>query len=104
MSHTIWILDQVSERAKRLSLDVGVPVEIAQILINRGIDRADKAHRFLHGTLSDLYDPFLIDGMREAVDRIRKAIAQKERILIFGDYDVDGILSVVSLSVFRGKS
>jgi single-stranded-DNA-specific exonuclease len=98
MSHTIWILDQVSERAKRLSLDVGVPVEIAQILINRGIDRADKAHRFLHGTLSDLYDPFLIDGMREAVDRIRKAIAQKERILIFGDYDVDGILSVVSLS------
>ncbi len=98
MSHTIWILDQVSERAKRLSLDFGVPVEIAQILINRGIDRADEAHRFLHGTLSDLYDPFLMDGMREAVNRIRKAIAQKERILIFGDYDVDGILSVVSLS------
>ncbi|MDH4217407.1 MAG: single-stranded-DNA-specific exonuclease RecJ [Candidatus Aminicenantes bacterium] len=98
MSHTIWILDPVSERAKRLSLDLGVPVEIAQILINRGIERADEAYRFLHGTLSDLYDPFLMDGMREAVNRIRKAITQKERILIFGDYDVDGILSVVSLS------
>ncbi len=98
MSHTIWILYPVSEKAKKLSLDLDIPVEVAQILVNRKIEESDKAYRFLHGTLSDLYDPFLMEGMKEAVNRIRKAIAQQDRILIFGDYDVDGILSVVTLS------
>jgi len=98
MSDTIWILNDFSEKTHNLSLDLDIPVEVAQILVNRGIDETDEADRFLHGTLRDLYDPFLMEGMREAVDRIRKAVSQKEKVLIFGDYDVDGILSVVSLS------
>lgn len=98
MSDTLWILKDVSEKASNLSFELDIPVEAAQILVNRGIDRKDEAARFLYGTLRDLYDPFLMGGMREAVARIKKAISRKEKILIFGDYDVDGILSVVSLS------
>ncbi len=98
MSETIWILNPISEKAKSLSEIVDIPVEGAQILVNRGVDEAEQAHRFLHGTMADLHDPFLMDGMRDAVRRIQKAISCQEKILIFGDYDVDGILSVVTLS------
>jgi single-stranded-DNA-specific exonuclease len=98
MSETVWILNPVSEQARNLSAAVGIPIEAAQILVNRGIDEAEQVHHFLHGTMSDLHDPFLMNGMRKAVQRILKAISQQEKILIFGDYDVDGILSVVTLS------
>jgi single-stranded-DNA-specific exonuclease len=98
MNETLWVLKPVSEKAKELSMAMDIPVEAAQILVNRGIDQADHAHRFLYGTMNDLHDPFLMNGMREAVQRIQKAISNQEKILIFGDYDVDGILSVVTLS------
>jgi single-stranded-DNA-specific exonuclease len=98
MNETVWILDPVTEKAKSLSASVDIPVEAAQILVNRGIDQAEQAHLFLYGTMKDLHDPFLMSGMREAVQRIQKAISRQEKILIFGDYDVDGILSVVTLS------
>lgn len=97
MNETIWIMNPVSEKAKSLSAAVDIPIETAQILVNRGIDGAEQVHRFLHGTMSDLHDPFLMDGMRDAVRRIQKAVSLQEKILIFGDYDVDGILSVVTL-------
>jgi single-stranded-DNA-specific exonuclease len=98
MNETVWILNPISDKAKSLSTAVDIPIEAAQILANRGIDEAEQVHRFLHGTLSDLHDPFLMKGMKEAVRRIQKAISCQEKILIFGDYDVDGILSVVALS------
>jgi len=98
MDETIWVLKPISEEAKRLALDLDLPVEAAQILVNRGIDDSAQAHSFLYGELSDLHDPYLMKGMRNAVLRIRKAISGREKILIFGDYDVDGILSVVTLS------
>lgn len=98
MSETVWVLSPISEKAKRLSATTDIPVETAQILVNRGIDQAEHVHRFLHGTMNDLHDPFLMSGMRDAVQRIQKAISAGEKILIFGDYDVDGILSVVILS------
>jgi single-stranded-DNA-specific exonuclease len=98
MYETVWILNPISEKAKNLSKAVDIPVAVAQILVNRGIDQPDRAHGFLHGKLSDLHDPFLMNGMRDAVRRIRKAISGQEKILIIGDYDVDGILSVVTLS------
>ncbi len=98
MSETVWILNPISEKAKHLSDAVGIPVAAAQILVNRGIDQPEQAHGFLHGKMSDLHDPFLMEGMRESVLRIQKAISGQERILIIGDYDVDGILSVVALS------
>lgn len=98
MSETVWILNPISEKAKGLSTAVDIPVETAQILVNRGIDQAEHVHRFLHGTMSDLHSPFLMNGMINAVQRIQRAISTGEKILIFGDYDVDGILSVVILT------
>jgi len=98
MNETVWILNPVSEKAKTLSATVDIPLEAAQMLVNRGIDQAEQVHQFLYGKMSDLHDPFLMSGMRDAVWRIQKAISRQEKILIFGDYDVDGILSVVMLS------
>ncbi len=83
--------------ADHISRELGIPLAIAQILVNRKIYDAGSANRFLYGRLEDLHDPFLMVGMRESVDRIKKALLQNEKILIFGDYDVDGILSVVML-------
>jgi single-stranded-DNA-specific exonuclease len=98
MNNTVWILNPISEKTKSLSAAFDIPVETAQILVNRGIDNAEQVHLFLHGSMSDLHDPFLMDGMKDAVRRIQMAISNQEKILIFGDYDVDGILSVVTLS------
>lgn len=98
MNETVWILNPISEKARSLSEDVAVPEEIAQILVNRGIDQAEQVHLFLHGTIDDLHDPFMMGGMKEAVQRLKRAISAREKILIFGDYDVDGILSVVTLA------
>ena len=76
---------------------VGVPPVIARLLCQRGLDDPAAAHRFLTPDLSQLHDPFLLTGMREAVDRLRAAIARHERIAIHGDYDVDGVTSTVVL-------
>jgi single-stranded-DNA-specific exonuclease len=97
MNEALWIYMPPQNEAKALASQLDISLEMAQILVNRGIDSADLAQEFLFGTWNDLYDPFLMDGMTGAVDRIRKAISNQEKILIFGDYDVDGILSVVIL-------
>jgi len=98
MNETVWMLSPLGEQAKALSAELGLQPEIAQVLINRRICKPEEAHNFLYGTLDSLHDPYLMRGMKEAVERIKKAISEKEKILIFGDYDVDGILSVVILS------
>ena len=76
---------------------VGVPPVIARLLCQRGLDDPEAAHRFLAPDLSQLHDPFLLTGMREAVERLLAAIARHERIAIHGDYDVDGVTSTVVL-------
>ena len=98
MNETVWILNPISEKAKYISEAIDIPVETAQILVNRGVDQPEQVNLFLNGKLSDLHDPFLMDGMKDAVGRIQRALSAKEKILIVGDYDVDGILSVVALS------
>jgi single-stranded-DNA-specific exonuclease len=98
MIETIWMLAPYREEARTLSAELGIPSEIAQILVNRNLCDAEAAGKFLFGNLDGLHDPYLMRDMKEAVDRIRQAISQREKILIFGDYDVDGILSVVILS------
>ena len=69
---------------------------MAKVIMNRNIPE-EKIESFLHPKLSDLYDPFLFNDMDKAVDRILKAIDQKEKITIYGDYDVDGITSATIL-------
>ena len=76
---------------------------IAKLLQNRGIDSPEKAEWFFNGTMEDLHDPALLKEMDKAVDRIKKAIKNKEKIMVFGDYDADGITATAILYDFLKK-
>ena len=92
-----WIIQDELENNKivqEFAEEINVPEIISRTLIKRGIDTFEKAKLFFRGGLSNLYDPFLMSDMQKAVDRIIKALNNKEKILIYGDYDVDGITSV----------
>lgn len=82
----------------RNALDL--PEVIAQILVQRGITEVETANAFFHPDPGGLHDPFLFRDMENAVNRIERALRQKERIYIYGDYDVDGITSVSLLYLF----
>lgn len=73
---------------------------LARVLANRGIDTDEKIKKFLCPSLDDLYDPYMLNDMDVAVKRINKAIEQKEKITVYGDYDVDGITSITILKRF----
>ena len=88
------------EEARALAREVGVHPVLGYLLGERGITTAAEARRFFHPQLSDLYDPFLMDDMREAVDRLNAAMGNKEHILVYGDYDVDGCTAVALVYKF----
>ena len=67
---------------------------LSQLLVERGITSLEEAEKFFHPSLKDLYDPFLMPDMDKAVGRLNKAMGKKERIMVFGDYDVDGTTAV----------
>ena len=85
---------------KRLSEALKVSPIIAQLLLQRDIRSYDEAKKFFRPQLSDLHDPFLMKDMDKAVARIKKAMADNENILVFGDYDVDGTTAVALVSNF----
>lgn len=100
----IWnVRESHALRQKDLSDALGISPIIAQLLINRGIENADEGKTFLKGGIPELYNPFLMEGMHEAVQRIKKAIEARERIFIHGDYDVDGI-TAISVVIFTLRS
>ena len=70
---------------------------VAALLISRGYETFEKAEKFLNPSYEDLHEPFLLKGMQIAVDRIKKAVENDEKILIWGDYDVDGTTGTVVL-------
>lgn len=78
----------------------GIPTGVARIMQRRGVRTEEALHHFLYDTLDDLADPFLMKGMRETVDRLLKAREQHEKVVIYGDYDVDGITSTSILYRF----
>ncbi len=92
-----WNLAPTHEAAAELAGRLKVSPLVAQILLNRGISEPDDCHRFLKPTLKDLHDPALIAGLPKAAERIARAIKDREKIVIYGDYDVDGITSVTIL-------
>ena len=93
-----WIIHEPDTAAEQiLSRESSLPPLIARLLVARGIRTAADAARFLHPSLDDLHDPYLMLGMATAVERIRQAVAARESILIYGDYDVDGTTAVVLL-------
>ncbi len=93
-----WLLPDVDPReTESLAQTLRVRAPVARVLWRRGYRDAAAAARFLNPSLDELHDPFLLDGMKEAVERLQVAIARDEGILLYGDYDVDGTTSVVIL-------
>lgn len=79
---------------------LGVEKPIASLLAQRGITNFEEARKFFRPSLEDLHDPFLMQDMEQAVERIENAIANRENIMIFGDYDVDGTTSVALVASY----
>ncbi|CCZ80625.1 single-stranded-DNA-specific exonuclease RecJ [Odoribacter laneus] len=94
-----WVINTPPEENKilKLAYKLNCPPVIANLLLQRDIDTAEKAQAFFYPSLNMLHDPFLMKDMDKAVDRLDKAIAQEEKILIYGDYDVDGTTAVALL-------
>ncbi|MCE1198429.1 MAG: single-stranded-DNA-specific exonuclease RecJ, partial [Marinilabiliales bacterium] len=88
---------------KQLSAALNVDMAIANLLVQRGIKSYAAAKTFFRPKLSDLHDPFLMKDMDKAVARIQKAIEIKERVMVYGDYDVDGTTSVALMYTFLSR-
>ena len=94
-----WNKTTNAETTTLLELEqaLGVPTAVATILAQRGITTFEAAKTFFRPDLKALHDPFLMLGMSKAVDRILKAVSTGEKILVYGDYDVDGTTAVALL-------
>lgn len=86
--------------AMTLATEMAVPAAVASLMAQRGITTKKQAEEFFNPSLSSLHDPFLMKDMNRAVDRISTAIARNEKILVYGDYDVDGTTSVALMYAF----
>ena len=88
------------ETANELAEELSISPVLGQLLVNRGITDVWEARRFFHPQLSELLDPFLFRDMDKAVERLNQALARKERIMVYGDYDVDGCTAVALVYKF----
>ena len=96
-----WTLKYKGEvKETNLSKKINISPEISQILNNRGIENEKDAEIFMNPSLEYLRDPFLMKDMKKSTERIKKAIENKERIYIYGDYDVDGVSSTSILYLY----
>lgn len=94
---------QQKERRDELAKKLGISPVLCKLLIQRNISSIEDAHKFFRPNLKDLHDPFLLPDMDKAIKRIEKALGQKQRILIYGDYDVDGTTAVALVYKFLRK-
>lgn len=93
-SKTRWIVrPSNNEKTNALVEKIGISPLVASLLVNRGLEEPDQARAFLFNEHQEFHDPFLLKDMDRAVERVHKAIAGQEPILIFGDYDADGVTS-----------
>ena len=97
-----WILKSQGEgkEVERLSVELNISKPLAILLVQRGITSFDEAKSFFRPELSLLHDPFLMKDMAVAIERIQAAVQNKEKILVYGDYDVDGTTSVALVYTF----
>lgn len=102
-----WILKELSDEHRytthHLAQELGISNTLAQLLVLRGIKNFDEAKKFFRPDLEDLHTPFLMKDMDVAVSRLHKAIQNKEKILIYGDYDVDGTTAVAAMYLFLSR-
>ena len=99
-----WNYEQPSperqQAAKELADKIGMSPILAELLLKRGIRTESAAKRFFRPMLNELIDPFLMNDMDVAVDRLNDAMGRKERIMVYGDYDVDGCTAVALVYKF----
>ncbi len=100
-----WVLNTVNniEKVKFLSKQLNIHEVLAQLLVKRGIENFEEAKQLFTPDINHLHDPFLMKDMDKAILRIEKAIANHEKILVYGDYDVDGTTSVALVYSFFKK-
>jgi len=105
MLEFIWKLRGAPDEStvKNIAANFKIPKGLARVLVARGLDTPKKVNDYFHPSLDNLYDPFLLKDMDKAVDRILKAIKNKEKIIVHGDYDVDGTTSTSMLVEFIRK-
>ncbi len=91
-----WILKEPADAAKvsRLAAELGIDSVLADLLVRRGVATFAQARSFFRPSLDNLHDPFLMKDMDIAVQRVRDAITSGQKILVYGDYDVDGTTAV----------
>ncbi|WP_456273916.1 single-stranded-DNA-specific exonuclease RecJ [Bacillus sp. AK031] len=97
-SKSRWLVKDHGENyINRLQDELNVPAIVSKLLVNRGITEIDEARHFLYGKEEPFHDPYLLMDMDKAVERVKKAINEGEAILIFGDYDADGVSSTSTM-------
>lgn len=99
---TRWLEHKEVDNQKVVDImeKLGIDKNLATLLVQRGVTTFDEAKTFFRPTLEGLHDPFLMKDMDKAVDRIEKAIANKEKVLVYGDYDVDGTTAVAVVYLY----
>ena len=97
-----WALkpDGKPEQVSALASQLNINKTLANLLVRRGITTFDQARLFFRPSVTDLHDPFLMTDMDKAVIRLEEAIARNEKILVYGDYDVDGTTAVALVYSF----
>ena len=88
------------EKVDRLATELGVDRVLAELLVQRGVETFQEARAFFRPSLEDLHDPFLMKDMDKAVERLHEAITKGQKILVYGDYDVDGTTAVALVYSF----
>ena len=83
-----------ADNVRQLSSELGVDPVLAELLVQRDVRTFEQARSFFRPNLNDLHDPFLMQDMDKAVERLRQAVVSGEKILVYGDYDVDGTTAV----------
>jgi single-stranded-DNA-specific exonuclease len=100
-----WLIKDIpaQDQIAALSSAININSHLSAILLQRGIADYESARKYFRPSLTELHDPFLMKGMESAVERLQRAIVEKEKILIYGDYDVDGTTSVALVSSYLRK-
>ena len=97
-----WALKEPADPSKvdQLSAELGIDRVLSELLVKRGVETFEEARRFFRPSLDDLHDPFLMKDMDVAVERLHQAVEGGEKILVYGDYDVDGTTAVALVYSF----